>query len=106
MNPPKFLSRKARQAQQEPTRATLGARAKLAGRAHRLTQQADNRLVACGTATQLHPCPECDGSGLHKARCGFYLDRSKIQAKTNPNPSFNGYLGWVAKATGPMGALS
>lgn len=97
---PKFLSRAGRQA------GATTRKGKLSERVRRVEHQADLRLVTRRAATQLHPCPECDACGLHKARCGFYLDRAKIQVRSNPNPSFNGYLGWVAKATGSLGALA
>lgn len=101
---PKFLSRKARAV--EPVQTGYAYRLRLSGRAHRLTQAVDSRLVARGNQTQLHPCPECDGCGLHKVRCGFYMDRAKLQAASNPKPSFNGMLGQLARAMGPLGAHS
>lgn len=93
---PLFLNRRQRQAR-APT--AFGSK-----RMRKLQEQAEERLAARKNVTRLSPCPECNGAGLHRRVCGFYLDRAMIQAKTNPNPSLNGMMGWIARSTGSVTA--
>lgn len=77
---PRFLSRAGRAA--GPLQG--GANVRLAERVQRMKGMADLRLAVRGAPTQLYPCPECDGCGLHKRACGFFLDRKAIQIQSNP----------------------
>lgn len=86
---PEFLSREGRL---------------VASRRSRRAGAEDLRLVGRALQLRVSPCPECDGAGLHKRRCGFYLDRAGIQFQSNPNPRFNATLSWIAKATGGLPA--
>jgi hypothetical protein len=73
-------------------------KANLGQRVSTRLEEVDRRLMSRRGQTYLSPCPECDGSGLHKVRCRFYVDRRILQAQSNPNPTVNGRAGWLARA--------